>query len=89
MTSSAPDLLAIGRLGVDLYPLTSGVGLEKVDTFGKFLGGSAANVAVAAAEKVAAGEPTLLTMVLFAVTLLVNMFARWIISRRSEFSGAN
>lgn len=50
MTSPAPDLLAIGRLGVDLYPLTSGVGLEEVDTFGKFLGGSAANVAVAAAR---------------------------------------
>ena len=28
-------------------------------------------------------------LALFAVTLLVNMFARWIISRRSEFSGAN
>lgn len=45
-----PDLVAIGRLGVDLYPLTSGVGLEDVDTFGKFLGGSAANVAVATAK---------------------------------------
>lgn len=44
------DLVAIGRLGVDLYPLTSGVGLADVDTFGKFLGGSAANVAVAAAR---------------------------------------
>ncbi|GAB3581078.1 5-dehydro-2-deoxygluconokinase [Calidifontibacter terrae] len=47
---SAYDLIAIGRLGVDLYPLTSGVGLEDVPTFGKFLGGSAANVAVAAAR---------------------------------------
>lgn len=28
-------------------------------------------------------------LVLFAVTLAVNMLARWIISRRSEFSGAN
>ncbi|GAA1255461.1 phosphate ABC transporter permease subunit PstC [Janibacter melonis] len=28
-------------------------------------------------------------LALFAVTLLVNIFARWIISRRSEFSGAN
>lgn len=28
-------------------------------------------------------------LALFFVTLLVNMFARWIISRRSEFSGAN
>lgn len=45
-----PDVLAIGRLGVDLYPLQDGVGLEDVSTFGKYLGGSAANVAVAAAR---------------------------------------
>ncbi|MGU3431647.1 5-dehydro-2-deoxygluconokinase [Actinomycetes bacterium M1A6_2h] len=44
------DVLAIGRSGVDIYPLQVGVGLEDVDTFGKFLGGSAANVAVAAAR---------------------------------------
>ncbi|MCP2636025.1 5-dehydro-2-deoxygluconokinase [Microbacterium sp. HD4P20] len=44
------DVLAIGRLGVDIYPLQSGVGLEDVETFGKYLGGSAANVAVAAAR---------------------------------------
>ncbi len=45
-----PDVVAIGRLGVDIYPLESGVGLEDVATFGKYLGGSAANVAVAAAR---------------------------------------
>lgn len=44
------DVLAMGRLGVDLYPLQSGVGLEEVTTFGKFLGGTAANVSVAAAR---------------------------------------
>lgn len=44
----APSVLVLGRLGVDIYPLQSGVGLEDVSTFGKFLGGSAANVAVAA-----------------------------------------
>lgn len=44
------DVLAIGRCGVDLYPLQVGVGLADVDTFGKFLGGSAANVTVAAAR---------------------------------------
>lgn len=44
------DVLAIGRLGVDIYPLQGGVGLEDVETFGKFLGGSAANVTVAAAR---------------------------------------
>jgi 5-dehydro-2-deoxygluconokinase len=47
---ASTEVLAIGRLGVDLYPLQSGVGLDKVDTFGKYLGGSAANVAVAAAR---------------------------------------
>lgn len=48
--SGVPDILAIGRLGVDLYPLEDGVGLEQVSTFGKYLGGTAANVAVAAAR---------------------------------------
>jgi 5-dehydro-2-deoxygluconokinase len=43
-------VLAIGRSGVDIYPLQVGVGLEHVESFGKFLGGSAANVAVAAAR---------------------------------------
>ncbi|MBC7593605.1 MAG: 5-dehydro-2-deoxygluconokinase [Kineosporiaceae bacterium] len=50
MTSSTSAILTMGRLGVDLYPLQSGVGLEQVETFGKYLGGSAANVAVAAAR---------------------------------------
>ncbi|MFF5965249.1 5-dehydro-2-deoxygluconokinase [Streptomyces collinus] len=44
------DVITMGRIGVDLYPLQTGVPLEKVETFGKFLGGSAANVAVAAAR---------------------------------------
>jgi 5-dehydro-2-deoxygluconokinase len=47
---NAPDVVAMGRSGVDLYPLQVGVALEDVTTFGKFLGGSAANVAVAAAR---------------------------------------
>jgi 5-dehydro-2-deoxygluconokinase len=46
----ADDVLTIGRIGVDLYPLQTGVHLEDVETFGKFLGGSATNVAVAAAK---------------------------------------
>ncbi len=44
------DLIVMGRLGVDLYPLSAGVPLDRVETFGRFLGGSAANVAVAAAR---------------------------------------
>ncbi|WP_196717353.1 5-dehydro-2-deoxygluconokinase [Actinomyces trachealis] len=42
------DVLTIGRCGIDVYPLQTGVGLEDVETFGKFLGGSPTNVAVAA-----------------------------------------
>jgi 5-dehydro-2-deoxygluconokinase len=48
--SAAFELVTIGRTGVDLYPLDHGVGLEDVRTFEKFLGGSATNVAVAAAR---------------------------------------
>src|SRR5699024_8490677 len=48
--TSAHEVLSIGRLGVDIYPHQSGVGLEDVSTFGKYLGGSAANVSVAAAR---------------------------------------
>jgi 5-dehydro-2-deoxygluconokinase len=47
---TAFDVLTIGRVGVDIYPLQDGVGLEDVSTFGKYLGGSATNVAVAAAK---------------------------------------
>ncbi len=49
-TSYPLDLIAMGRVGVDIYPLEVGVGLEDVHTFGKYLGGSATNVAVAAAR---------------------------------------
>jgi 5-dehydro-2-deoxygluconokinase len=44
------DVITMGRVGVDLYPLQVGVRLPEVETFGKFLGGSATNVAVAAAR---------------------------------------
>ncbi|MFD7402562.1 5-dehydro-2-deoxygluconokinase [Streptomyces sp. NPDC059866] len=46
----AYDLITMGRIGVDLYPLQTGVPLPQVSSFGKFLGGSATNVAVAAAR---------------------------------------
>jgi 5-dehydro-2-deoxygluconokinase len=48
--ASPYDVITMGRVGVDVYPLEVGVGLEDVRTFGKFLGGSATNVAVAAAR---------------------------------------
>lgn len=48
--STVYDVITIGRVGVDIYPLQIGVGLEDVTSFGKFLGGSATNVAVAAAR---------------------------------------
>jgi 5-dehydro-2-deoxygluconokinase len=44
------DVLTMGRIGVDIYPLQVGVSLRAVQTFGKYLGGSATNVAVAAAR---------------------------------------
>ncbi|MFG2318999.1 5-dehydro-2-deoxygluconokinase [Streptomyces tendae] len=52
MAESVPrfDLITMGRIGVDLYPLQTGVPLAEVEAFGKFLGGSASNVAVAAAR---------------------------------------
>ncbi len=43
------DLLAVGRVGVDLYPEQQGA-FSSVKTFSKSLGGSAANVAVATAR---------------------------------------
>ena len=46
----ALEVLTMGRVGVDIYPLQVGVGLEDVETFGKYLGGSPTNVAVAAAR---------------------------------------
>jgi 5-dehydro-2-deoxygluconokinase len=44
------EVLTMGRIGVDIYPLQVGVPLEDVTSFGKYLGGSAANVAVAASR---------------------------------------
>ncbi|MDN3240106.1 5-dehydro-2-deoxygluconokinase [Glycomyces tritici] len=44
------DVVTMGRVGVDIYPQQIGVGLEDVESFGKFLGGSPTNVAVAAAR---------------------------------------
>jgi len=44
------EVLTIGRVGVDVYPLQTGVALAEVTSFGKYLGGSPTNVAVAAAR---------------------------------------
>lgn len=44
------DVITMGRVGIDLYPLQHGVGLEHVSTFGRFLGGTATNVAIATAH---------------------------------------
>src|SRR5436189_1227890 len=44
------NLITMGRIGVDVYPLQVGVSLREVETFGKYLGCSATNVAVAAAR---------------------------------------
>ena len=44
------DVITMGRIGVDVYPEQVGVSLREVTSFGKFLGGSSTNVAVAAAR---------------------------------------
>ncbi len=44
------EVLTMGRVGIDIYPHQIGVGLEDVTSFGKYLGGSPTNVAVAAAR---------------------------------------
>ena len=49
-SAEAFDVLTMGRIGVDVYPLQVGVSLREVQTFGKYLGGSPTNVAVAAAR---------------------------------------
>ncbi len=50
MTPAPFEVLSIGRVGVDLYPTTVETALAEVPEFEKFLGGSATNVAVAAAR---------------------------------------
>lgn len=50
MSAERFDLITMGRVGVDLYPEQIGVHLADVRTFAKSLGGSATNVAVAAAR---------------------------------------
>ena len=50
MKTNNVELLAIGRVSVDLYPQQSGVPLRDVESFAKSIGGSPTNVAVAAAR---------------------------------------
>jgi 5-dehydro-2-deoxygluconokinase len=45
-----PEVITMGRVSVDLYPEQIGEKLAEVETFAKSLGGSATNVAVAAAR---------------------------------------
>jgi 5-dehydro-2-deoxygluconokinase len=49
-SGTAPEVLTMGRIGVDIYPQQIGVSLREVTSFGKYLGGSPSNVAVAAAR---------------------------------------
>src|SRR3989440_4203657 len=46
----SPEVITMGRVGVDMYPEQIGVTLADVRTFAKSLGGSPTNVAVAAAR---------------------------------------
>ncbi len=51
----------------------------------------AANIALQFPESTGVDTSALIAtgLALFAITMIVNMIARWIISRRAEFSGAN
>jgi 5-dehydro-2-deoxygluconokinase len=49
VTERSQDVLTIGRVSVDLYPVQVGMKLADVATFRKMLGGSPTNVAVASA----------------------------------------
>ncbi|WP_448641270.1 phosphate ABC transporter permease subunit PstC [Geodermatophilus sp. URMC 63] len=51
----------------------------------------AANIALQFPEATGIGINTLIAsgLVLFAITLAVNMLARWVVERRADFSGAN
>ena len=48
--TSGPEVVVAGRVCIDLYPQQSGLSLREVTSFGKSIGGSAANVAVAVAR---------------------------------------
>jgi 5-dehydro-2-deoxygluconokinase len=48
--STSFEVLTMGRISVDIYPLQIGRSLREVQQFGKYLGGSPTNVAVAAAR---------------------------------------
>src|SRR4029077_7046678 len=50
MESGMYNVITMGRISVDVYPRQVGVSLRAVTSFGKFLGGSSTNVAVAAAR---------------------------------------
>ena len=51
----------------------------------------ASNIALKFPEATGLGVNTLIAsgLVLFVITLAVNMIARWIVNRRADFSGAN
>jgi phosphate transport system permease protein len=51
----------------------------------------AANIALQFPESSGLAVNTLIAsgLALFVITLAVNMFARWIVTRRADFSGAN
>ncbi|MCG8573149.1 MAG: PfkB family carbohydrate kinase, partial [Spirochaetes bacterium] len=44
------DVITVGRIGVDFYPLQTNRTLEEVETFAKHIGGSPANIAVGLAH---------------------------------------
>ncbi|GMA41007.1 phosphate ABC transporter permease subunit PstC [Mobilicoccus caccae] len=72
-----------------ILSMSGGISLDLVSNSNP--GTIAGNIALQFPETSGLGTNVLIAsgLVLFAVTLAVNMIARWIVSRRSEFSGAN
>ncbi|NEA99361.1 hypothetical protein [Streptomyces sp. SID13726] len=52
------DVISMGRIGVDLYPLPPGMPSTQVRPYGRPLGGSIADVAARPARRPAAGPRT-------------------------------
>jgi phosphate transport system permease protein len=82
---------ALGETMAVLMILSPGLGFS-LDIFGAGKHQTiAANIAAKFPESSGLAVNTLIAtgLALFVITMLVNMAARWIVSRRTEFSGAN
>jgi len=88
-------MLGLGRALGETMAVAIVLSVSGVVTFNLVSSGNpssiAANIALQFPEASGLGVNVLIAsgLVLFVVTLAVNMLARYIVNRRSEFSGAN